>query len=172
MNQSAPNRLITLGKIAGVFGIQGWVKVHSATAPRDNILRYSPWRLRRGDQDVGSYRVRSGQVHNKGLIAWLDGCDDRDQAAALVGLDIVIERQQLPPPSTDEFYWVDLEGLTVETAAGVTLGRVTHLLTTGANDVLVVHGDRERLLPFIWDQVILDVDFERGRVRVDWDPEF
>ena len=78
------------------------------------------------------------------------------------------------PPSAraDEFYWADLEGLSVETLDGTALGRVERLFSTAANDVLVVKGERERLLPFVWDQVVQDVDLELGRIRVDWDPEF
>ena len=55
---------------------------------------------------------------------------------------------------------------------GRELGRVTGLMETGANDVLMVSGDRERLIPFIPEQVILRVDDAAGRIAVDWDPEF
>ena len=79
---------------------------------------------------------------------------------------------QLPPPRADEFYWCDLEGLAVETQDGMDLGRVDHLFATGANDVICVKGERERLIPFVWGDVIKDVDFAEGRILVDWDPDF
>jgi len=162
-------RMLVLGHISGVYGVRGWVKVHSETDPRDNILRYRPWYL--GDSRR-LCKVAEGRLHGKGLVARIDGCDDRDRAAALVGQEIAVTRDQLPPPRADEFYWADLEGLRVETLNGAALGRIDHLFATAANDVMVVMGDRERLLPFVWEQVVREVDFEKGRVRVDWDPDF
>lgn len=154
---------------SGVFGVKGWVKVFSETDPREGILRYSPWLV---GPEARPQRVAEGKVHGKGVVARLDGCEDREQAALLVGREIAVRRDQLPPPRADEFYWIDLEGLAVMTEQGVDLGHVSHLFSTGANDVLVVHGERERLLPFVWDEVIKDVDFEQGLIRVDWDPDF
>lgn len=169
MSERAPSSRIVLGRISGVHGVRGWVKVFSETDPREGILGYRQWLL--GDEATPR-RVREGQRHGKSIIALLDGCADRDQAAALIGREIAVTRDQLPPPSPDEFYWCDLEGLEVVTREGVSLGRVDHLFATSANDVLVVTGERERLLPFVWEQVVCDVDFERARIEVDWDPEF
>ena len=81
-------------------------------------------------------------------------------------------RDRLPPPAPGEYYWADLEGLAVETTEGVPLGKVSHLFETGANDVMVVEGERKRLLPFVTGQYIVSVDFEAGRIVVDWDPDF
>lgn len=160
---------LVLGHIDGVYGVRGWVKVFSETEPREGILRYSPWLL--GTSDAPR-RVAEGRAHGKGVVARLEGCDDRDQAALLVGQEIAVTRDRLPPPRADEFYWIDLEGLAVETLDGVPLGRVSHLFSTGANDVLVVVGERERLLPFTWEAVVRSVDFERRLIQVDWDPDF
>lgn len=160
-------RLIVLGRISGLYGVRGWVRIFSETEPRENILRYSPWLV--GGEP---YEVAEGKRHGKGLVARLRGFDDRDRAATLMGKEIAVRRDQLPPPKAEEFYWADLEGLAVATTDGTDLGRVSHLFETGANDVLVVAGDRERLIPFVWDDVVKDVDFEGGLIRVDWDPEF
>ena len=162
-------RRVVLGRIAGVFGVQGWVKVFSETEPRDGILRYSPWTVGEASQPL---RVLEGRAHGKGVVARIEGCNDRDQAALLVDREIAVTRDRLPPPSVDEFYWIDLEGLPVETLSGTQLGRVSHLFSTGSNDVLVVIGDRERLLPFVWNEVIRSVDFDRPLIQVDWDPDF
>lgn len=163
----AAPKTIVLGRILGVHGVRGWLKVFSETSPLENIFRYTPWLI-----DGDTHRVLAWRRHGKGLVVQLRGYEDRDQARALSGKTIAIRRAQLPPPSADEFYWIDLQGLRVETSAGVTLGQVSHLIETGANDVLVVRGERERLLPFVWGQYVLEVDFEAGRLLVDWDPAF
>lgn len=171
---AAPGRRVVLGRVVGVYGVRGWVKILSETEPREGILGYSPWLI--GVPGV-ERAVVEGRRHGKGIVARLEGCEDRDQAMALLNQEIAVTRDRLPPPSEDEFYWADLEGLEVWTLGGpasesVRLGVVDHLFSTGVNDVLAVVGDRERLIPFAWDQVIRSVDFDRGRIEVDWDPEF
>lgn len=165
------SRRVILGQVAGLYGVKGWVRVFSHTQPRDNILRYSPWRLRL----AGEWKelpVETGRRHGKGVIAKLAGVEDRDAAARLLGADIAVARSQLPRPAEGEYYWADLEGLEVLTLEGVSLGRVSHLLETGANDVLVVRGERERLIPFTPGIAVREVDLAGGRICVDWDPDF
>jgi 16S rRNA processing protein RimM len=116
-------------------------------------------------------RLKAGRAHGKGIVAQLEGFDDRDQAAELLGIDIAVPRDQLPEAAEGEFYWADLEGLRVQALDGKELGRVDHLFETGSNDVMVVKGERERLIPFI-DQVISEVDLDDGCITVDWDPDF
>lgn len=167
-----PGRLVTLGRVSGLHGVQGWLKVYSDTRPRENILNYSPWYLRQG-QDWEAVSLEHGRRQGKLVLAKLQGCADRETAREWLGADIAVRRSQLQDDlAEDEFYWADLEGLRVITLEGVELGRVSHLMETGANDVLVVRGERERLLPWIWEQVIRDVNLEAGRIQVDWDPEF
>lgn len=160
---------MVLGRIAGIYGVRGWVKVFSETDPMENILTYSPWFL---GEDGKPRSVAEGRRHGKGLVARLEGCGDRDQAAALVGMQIAIARDQLPPPNDNELYWADLEGLNVETLDGKRLGEVERLFATPGNDVLVIRGDRTRLIPFLWNDVIKDVDLDCALIRVDWDPDF
>ena len=163
--------MVMLGRIAGVFGVRGWVKVYSYTDPLENILDYSPWLLRDAS-GWREYRLAEGKRHGKGMIARLEDSDDREQALALNGCDIAIPRERLPDLVGDDYYWSDLEGLRVVTLDGLELGSVSHLFATGANDVLVVKGERERLIPYIWEQVVKRVDLETGVIQVDWDPEF
>jgi 16S rRNA processing protein RimM len=167
-----PPRILVLGHIGAVHGVRGWVRVHSETDPIENVLRYRPWHLRGPGLANRTLEPAEGRRHGKALVVRFAGYDDRDKSAVLVGAEIAIPRTQLPPPRADEFYWCDLEGLTVATQAGVDLGRVDHLFATGANDVICVKGERERLLPFVWGDVIKDVDFAGGRILVDWDPDF
>lgn len=163
--------IINVGKISGVFGVKGWVKVFSFTDPRENILTYSPWLLKKGDE-TKTVEVIDGQLQGKTIVAQLAGVNDRDQAAGLMGWDVFITQDQLPAAAKDEYYWSDLVGLKVETIDGVQLGVVDSLLETGANDVIVVQGERERAIPFLQGQTIIDIDLNEGRIIVDWDPEF
>jgi 16S rRNA processing protein RimM len=175
MTATEESGMIVLGRVSGLFGVKGWIKVHSDTEPRDNILNYSPWYLRRQD-GWQPCEVIAGRPHGKGIVAQLANCPDRDAAAELIGSTIAIRHDQLPAAGEDEYYWSDLRGLKVITIQGVELGRVVNLMETGANDVLVVReaGEqgRERLIPFIRHQVIQEVDLENGQLTVDWDPEF
>lgn len=164
-------RRILLGRVAGAFGVRGEVKLLSWTDPRDALFRYQPWTLRTGEAEREVEGVR-GRDTGKLVIARFPGVDTREQAEALAGTEIWVPRGHLPPPGPGEYYWVDLEGLEVETTEGTALGTVSHLFETGANDVLVVAGDRQRLIPFVTGQYIVSVDFAAGKVVVDWDPDF
>ena len=164
--------LIVLGRITGLYGVRGWLKVYSNTQPRDNILRYERWQIGHLGQWHAAV-LEEGRSHGKGIVAKLQGCDDRDAAAALLGLEIAIQREQLPPAEDGEYYWADLVGLAVSNTEGVALGRVDHLLETGANDVLVVQQDEvERLIPFVQGQFVKAIDLTTGTMVVDWDPDF
>lgn len=166
------NDIIHLGHINGLYGVKGWVKVYSETQPRDNILSYTPWLIRQAGQEWQTLLVTDGRLQGKGVVAHLQGYDDREQARQLMGAEIAIYREQLAPLADDEYYWSDLQGLAVETVNGVSLGTVDYIFDTGANDVLVVSGDRERLIPFIQGQTIRKIDLQGGTIQVDWDPEF
>lgn len=168
--------LVVLGKIVSVHGIRGAVKIYSFTDPIDNILDYKNWILRREDEQITA-KLQTGRIQGKVLVAELANVADRDQARALVDFEICVYRDELPELANDEYYWYQLQGLKVITQQGQLLGRVDHLLETGANDVLVVKpctdsiDDRERLLPYI-DQCVLTIDLAAGELRVDWDAEF
>ena len=161
--------MITLGHVSGVHGVKGWVKIHSLTEPREAIFEYQPWLM--GDS-LKEVRVLEGKKHGSRLIALLERTQDREQAEALVNQPISVPREQFPELSAGEYYWADLVGLSVELEDGRILGKIDKLLATGANDVMVVKGDRERLIPFVLEQYVRQVDLEGGRVVVDWDPEF
>jgi len=162
-------RIIPLGHVSGVHGLQGWVKIHSLTEPREAIFDYQPWLLGESRKKV---RVIQGKKHGSRLIALLEDVDDRDAAESLVNRPIAVYREQFPESEEDEFYWADLEGMAVQLADGTPLGTIDRMMATGANDVMVVRGDRERLIPFVPEQYVQRVDMENGVVVVDWDPEF
>ena len=159
-----------MGRIAAPFGIRGWVKIQSFTEEFDGLLDYPVWHLGRGEQ-WREVAVLEAEVHSKGLVVRLNGCNDRDAAAALKGMEVAVPREALPETDENEYYWADLIGLEVVNAQGETLGKISEVLETGANDVLVVAGERERLIPFI-KQVVLKVDPAAGRVSVEWGADY
>lgn len=162
---------VVLGRVSGLFGLDGWVRVFSHTDPRDGIVRYNPLFL----QQKGQWRevvIAAGRAHGEGVVLKFAGCDDRDQAMTLMQAEIAVRRSQLPPLQPGEYYWTDLTGLRVVTLDGVELGIVDSLFATGANDVIVVKGERQRLLPFVQGQVVVEIDLEQRQLRVDWDPDF
>lgn len=167
----AAERTLAVGCVVDAFGVRGWVKVSSFTDPAVNILQYTPWQLETA-QGMVEKAVLAGRPHADYVVAKLDGIDDRDGALGLKGATIRVGRHQFPEAVGESYYWADLEGLQVINQEGLELGRVDHLLETGSNDVLVVQGERERLIPFLRGSVVLDVDLERGVLRVDWDAEF
>ncbi len=147
------------------------MRVYSWTSPRENIVGYQPWYLRR-DGQWQAQAVAAGRRHGKGVIARLCGCEDRDQALALIDSEIGISREQLPPTAPGEYYWHQLIGLRVVNLRGEALGRVDSLLETGANDVLVVRGEDERLIPFAQPQIVRQVDLQAGVIQVDWEKDY
>lgn len=159
-----------LGSVSGLYGVRGWVKVFSHTSPKENIFSYPCWFIYREGR-WQEYQLQQGRVQGKGLVASLAGITGRDQAAGLVGAEIAVRRDQLPEAAPDEYYWTDLEGKRVVTLKGDSLGRVDYLFETGANDVMVVKGEQQHLLPFV-GQVIRTVDLDAGVITVDWDPDF
>jgi 16S rRNA processing protein RimM len=171
MSLADAERPVVVGRITGVFGIKGWVKVASFTDPADNLLEYRPWLIESGDGfaplEVVEVKRRTG-----GFVARIEGCDDRTRAEAFAGRDIAVPRSEMPAAEDGEYYWFDLVGLDVTTPAGIALGRVNRLMQTGANDVLVTREDgKERLIPFI-ASVVTEVDLGAGRITADWDPDF
>lgn len=165
------SRFIILGRISGVYGVSGWVRVYSFTDPRENILDYAEWQIR-GEHGWERMQLSEGRRQGKGIVARLDGFNDRDQARTLMGRDIALLRSELPLLADDEYYWADLQGLRVINRDGLDFGTVASLMETGANDVLVVRGERERLIPLVFDQVVYNIDLDAGTMEVDWDPDF
>ena len=168
----APRKMILVGRFHGAFGVKGEVKLESFTDPPERIFRYQPWTLRDAQGRERACEGARGRATNKGVVATIPDIADRDAADALRGTEVWVARSTLPPPAPGEYYWVDLEGLRVVNLEGVSFGTVSHLFSTGANDVLVAQGDRERMIPFVEPDYIKAVDFDAGVVTVDWDADF
>jgi len=162
---------LKLGKISGVFGVKGWLKIYANTDKKEDILSYKPWYVERNKvrQPV---KIKAGKPHGKTIIVLFEGIDDRNEAERWVGCDIYMSSDQLPTLKKNEYYWSDLIGLNVVSLNGDDYGTIDHMLETGANDVIVVKGERERLIPFVLEQVVKSVDLDDGKMLVDWDADF
>lgn len=164
------DRMVVLGRITGVFGVQGWVKIRSFTSPPDNLLDYEEWRLgQRGEWTEAQWV--EGRLANQTVLARFEGFTDRDQAQLLVGSEIGVWRSAMPPPAPGEYYWEDLTGLDAYSPAGERLGRVDHFQETAVHPLMVIRGEREYLVPLV-KQRLLKVDLDAGRLTVDWDPDW
>lgn len=159
-----------MGRVAAPFGVKGWIRIQLFTEAVDSLLDYPVWWVGR-DGAWSARQVDEAEVHGRSLVVRLGGCADRDAAAGLTGAQIAVTRGELPEPEPGEYYWSDLQGLRVANLQGEDLGTVSHLFETGANDVLVVKGDRERLIPFV-DAYVVKVDLARGELVVDWGADF
>lgn len=163
--------LLIVGRTCGLYGVRGWLRVSSETQPMESILRYRPWLLKVGERWT-EVELEQGRPHGKGLIVKLQDVAQREAAEPYQRATIAIRREQLIPCEEGEYYWADLIGLEVLDTHGVLLGKVDYLLETGANDVLVVKGETEVLIPFIQPDVIVEVNLQAGKLIADWDPEF
>ncbi|MCP4433637.1 MAG: ribosome maturation factor RimM [Gammaproteobacteria bacterium] len=164
------NDKLCVGHITGVQGLKGWVKVFSSTDPRENIVHYSPWMMETGE-GVKTLDVH-GRLQGRLVLAKFAGVETREDAAEFIGDKIYIWPEQLPELGQDEYYWSDLIGMEVESIQAQALGRVDDMLETGADDVMVIKGDRERLIPFVIDDIVRKVDFDRRCIIVDWQPDY
>ena len=172
MSEPESGELLTVGRITGCYGIKGWVKIHSFTDPADNFLGFGQWKIRRRGV-LEPIEFDQGRRHGKGLVAHIAGVDDRTLAEAYRGLEVLAWADSLPRLEEGDYYWHQLQGLNVwcsQAEERVLLGRVDYLIETGANDVLVVRGDRERLIPFTPGHAVVEVDLEQRRLTVAWDP--
>ena len=148
------------------------MRVFSYTEPREAVLQYKGLLLGRNG-DWQSINVVEGQRHGKSVILRLEGFDDRDRATSLIGTEIGVSRDELPKPDDGHYYWSDLTGLTVVRRDGTELGTIKEMLETGAHDVMVVQskkeGEQERLIPFVSNEIVINVDLDAKRVDVDWE---
>jgi 16S rRNA processing protein RimM len=169
LDSPSPNpadRIVILGKVAGTFGVHGWIKISSYTDPPENILEY-------GELLMGSpgrwttVELEDGRITGKGVLGKLKGIETPEDARTRVGLEFGVRRSAMPPPAPGEYYWSDLEGLDAESVSGEKLGRVDHFRSTPAGTMIVIRGERELWVPFVKER-IAKVDLESKRIVLDW----
>lgn len=173
--------MLVVGKLTGCYGVKGWLRVHSYTDPPENFLDLGQWQVqRRGTTQP--LAIDKGKRHGKGIVVHVEGVDDRSAAESLRGLQVLVPQSVLPQLDEGDYYWRDLEGLSVwcrnaDEPGGedrVLLGEVDYLIETGANDVLVVKpcqgslDGTERLIPYLPGQTVTRVDLAEKRIEVDW----
>jgi len=159
-----------MGRIVAAFGVQGWVRVRTFTEAPEALGGFAQWvvRTRAGWLEMA---VADFEVHAKGPVAKLAGCDDRNAADRLRGADVAVPREALGEADEGMIYWVDLVGLEVVDERGERLGTVEELFEAGDTSVLVVRGVKERMIPFVPDYV-KSVDREARRITVDWKADY
>lgn len=158
---------VTVGRVSGLFGTRGWLKVHSFTRPRTNLFNFPQWWVGQPGQ-WRSYVVQEHKVHGTALLVSLAEVTDREHAVSLLKATIGVSRNSFQQAAPGEYYWSDLLNALVINQDGVELGRIKCLVEAGDHDVLVVQGTREYLIPFVAELYIRNVDLELGAVRVDW----
>ena len=159
-----------MGRIVGAFGIQGWVKVLPFTDESGALGAFDDWLVGNGES-WSRVAVEGFEVHSKGPVAKLAGCEDRNAADALRGREIAVERGELAEPEEGMLYRIDLLGFEVIDAEGEVLGKVEGFFEAGDTNVMVVRGERERMIPFVADYVN-GVDRDAKRITVDWKADY
>ena len=187
---SLPDDAVELGRVLDAWGIKGWVRIQPHSADTSALFQSADWflqppeaRFARGFSAFSgpvSVHVAEIKAHSDGIVARLDGVDDRSAAEALKGVRISVPRSAFPAAAEGEYYWVDLIGLDVVNREGVHLGVVRDLMATGPNSVLVleytdtvdgVEQVAERMIPFV-AAYIDKVDKAERRITADWQPDY
>ena len=175
---SSKQEPVVLGKLGSSHGIKGWLKITTYTDSVEGIFDYSPWLIK----EQGEWRevkVLQWRFQGKAVVASLEGVETRDQAQMLTNCEIAVTPQQMQTLPEDEFYWRDLIGCEVVNTKGYNMGKVQEIVETGSNDVLLVKanakdgfGKAERMIPFVTEQFIIEVNLTEKQITVDWDPDF
>ena len=151
-----------MGRVAGAYGVRGWVKVAPQRGAAEGLAAAGEWWI--GDEP---HAVRGARLHGAAVLGKPSGIETREQAAALKGQAVAVRRESLPEPGEGRYYLADLVGLAVVNEQGEALGEVRRVFSNGAQDVIEVHGERTRLIPWV-AAVVKEVNLAEGQVRVEW----
>ncbi len=170
---AAPDDLVIVGYIAGAYGVQGWVRVKPYSSDADALLGVKTWWLDK--PELRDIDVMQSKGHSGDVVARLVGVADRNAAENLKGAVVQVSRSRFPALPDNEFYWVDLIGLTVENLDGQTIGTVADMMDNGAHPILRVEPVSvevnapvaEMLIPFV-DQFVKSVSQSDKKIVVDW----
>ncbi len=162
------DEFVVIGKIGATFGIKGWLKIQSFTENKFDITEFFPWFIEQGNK-WKEIEIEETRDHGKIIIAKFVGINNPEDARLLTGKKIAIPSSQLPTLKKNEYYWRDLEGLTVKNKNGEILGTLIYLMKTGGNDVMVIKNDKEYAIPYLPDTVVISVDLKERVIVVDWE---
>jgi 16S rRNA processing protein RimM len=161
------NDWVIVGRFGRVHGIKGLIHIQSFTEPSENIFSYEPLyiSLKRTWCPI---RLLQKQLSGDKLLVQVENYLTREDASFLTNIEIAVPRQVLPKLDDDHYYLHDLIGLSVFNLQNGFLGKITDIMPTGANDVLVVSGDQRTLIPFIWEVYVKQVELASQKMTVDW----
>ena len=157
---------VILGKIVGHFGVRGWLKIFSYTNPREQITKYQEIKID-NDNLKSDFKLEDWKIHGKQILLKIKKFDNRNDVEIFIDNQLIIDRKNLPELTEGQYYWNDLEGMEVQEIDGKKIGKVSHMIETGSNDVMVMENNKD-LIPFIFGEVVKKVDLEKNLIEVDW----
>ncbi|MDF1647135.1 MAG: ribosome maturation factor RimM [Legionellaceae bacterium] len=166
---------VVIGKFGRPQGVKGLIRVISFTEPRDNILQYPDWSIKKKGAAWQAITRIDACITPQHVLAQIEGYSSREAISELTNLEIAVPKERLPTLNAGEFYWHELIGMHVRHETGLNLGVVDSVLETGSNDVLVVidtEHEKRRLIPYLLNDVIQVIDKERREITVCWDLDF
>ncbi len=161
------NDWVVIGRFGRVHGIKGFLQVHTFTEPHENIFEYQPWHITI-KKNWCPIKIHQQQMSGGKFLVQIENYMTREEASSLTNLDIAVPRNTLPELE-DQFYHHDLVGLKVYNSNQTLIGEITEVMTTGGNDVIVVSGEEQILIPFVWDIYVKSIDLDAKQMIVDWD---
>ena len=176
---------LVVGRFGKVHGVKGWINVHSFTNPSSNIFNYTPWYIHSPSNQLQPLTLTQSRAHYTKKLVKLNNITNPEQASLLVNQDIFITKQQLPDLAKGQYYWHQLEGLCVYLQPSdrlgdkpdkqpVLIGRIAELMAVVSHDVMIVIpcegsvDQKKRLIPYIPNQTVLDIDMKSRRMLVEW----
>lgn len=173
MSQQHKDDMVVMGRFGRPVGLKGQIKLYTFTEDPELMINYQPWYMKNSHDKWQEIDCLSVVQRDKFLLVSLRGILSKEEAQTLTHGEIAVDKKVLPQLPQGEYYWRDLIGLQVVNVEGCQFGEVTELMETGANDVLVVEKDNhKRLIPFLLDDFILNIDIDKQTMTVDWDEDF
>ena len=169
MKEDVKSTYITIAKIGAPFGVRGWLKIQAFTEYAESAVLYQPWFVEDAGGQFSPLAIEKVECNNGRLLAKICHVDTPEEARLYTGKLLSMLRSKLPVLKKDEYYWSDLEGLTVINHRGELLGKVTYVMETGANDVLVVQGEKQLAIPYLPGRVVKEVSLEKREIHVEWE---
>ena len=165
------NKFVVMGKVVGSHGIKGWLKIQPFTEDIKTLGKFSSWFLSKNEGEWKEFKIESSLIQGRTMLSKIEDVNDRNEADRFKGFLIGINKVDLPVLEKGKYYWSDLISLEVINQVGFNFGVIDSIMETGSNDVLVIKGEKETLIPYL-DNVVLKIDLEKKNVLVDWDENF